>query len=71
MFLSGTTRSISRRTTDFDNPEKELFIWAILLNRRELAHLFWKMGKDQVGESTFLISALKGKIQAKSVDLWV
>lgn len=32
------------------SPERELFIWALLLNRMELAKLFWRIGKDQLGE---------------------
>ena len=32
------------------DPQRELFIWAILLNRRELAHFFWKIGQDHLGE---------------------
>ena len=40
----------TRRQCDFDNPAKELFFWAVLFNRRELAYLFWKSGKDQIGD---------------------
>ena len=36
---------------DFKNPERELFLWAVLLNRRELAQLFWRAGKDHIGET--------------------
>lgn len=35
---------------DFTNPERELFMWAVLFNRRELAELFWKAGKDHIGQ---------------------
>jgi hypothetical protein len=37
-------------TIDFENPQRELFLWAVLLNRKELALLFWKSGVDQIGE---------------------
>ena len=32
-----------------ENHNRELFLWAVVLNRRELAHLFWQAGKDQIG----------------------
>lgn len=35
---------------DFDHPERELFLWAILFNRRDLTHLFWRIGRDHLGE---------------------
>ena len=34
---------------DFTHPERELFLWALLLNRRQLAMLFWKLGQDHIG----------------------
>ena len=37
---------------DFSHPERELFLWALLLNRRQLAMLFWKLGQDHIGAST-------------------
>ena len=44
-------RSKSRaRQFDFDRPEKELFIMCLLLNRIELAKIFWRMGQDHVGK---------------------
>ena len=33
----------------FPNPEKDLLFWAVLLNRKDLAHIFWKLGKDHIG----------------------
>lgn len=30
---------------DFDNPFQELFLWAVLLNRQEMAKILWKGGK--------------------------
>ncbi|KAK7112164.1 hypothetical protein V1264_011657 [Littorina saxatilis] len=38
---------------DFPEPERELFIWALLFNRRELTHLFWRLGKDHIGSALF------------------
>ena len=37
-------------TFDFECAAKELFLWAVLLNRRELALIFWKNGKDHIGK---------------------
>ena len=50
---SNNLLSSKRLSIDFDNPAKELFYWAILFNRRELAYLFWKSGKDQIGKNIF------------------
>ncbi|CAH1793997.1 unnamed protein product, partial [Owenia fusiformis] len=50
------------KPADFEDPYKELFLWAILLNRRELAHLFWKLGKDHIG------GALMGSALLKSLS---
>ncbi|XP_050394392.2 transient receptor potential cation channel subfamily M member 2 [Patella vulgata] len=44
---------------DFDFPVRELFIWAVLFNRRRLAHLFWKLGTDQLGAALVACSLLK------------
>ena len=33
------------KAADFRQPEKELFFWAILLNRKNMALLFWDEGK--------------------------
>ncbi|XP_033724836.1 transient receptor potential cation channel subfamily M member-like 2 isoform X2 [Pecten maximus] len=31
---------------DFENPYQELFTWAVLQNRQDMAKLFWKQGKE-------------------------
>ena len=36
---------------DFDEPARELFIWSVLLNRLDMAMLFWDEGK--VGTRTY------------------
>ena len=36
---------------EFD-PFRELFLWALVLGRKELALLFWKAGKDHIGRYT-------------------
>ena len=46
----------------FPHPERELFFWAILVNRQELSKLFWKAGRDQIG------GALVASIMLKSLS---
>ncbi|XP_048256759.1 transient receptor potential cation channel subfamily M member 2-like isoform X1 [Haliotis rufescens] len=48
-----------RETFEFTNPEKHLFLWAILFNRRQMAHLFWKLGKDHLTSGLVASSLLK------------
>ena len=51
-FPGVTSQMFKRRRTcyDFDKfPERELFYWAILFNRKDLAKIFWKGGQDQLG----------------------
>jgi hypothetical protein len=38
-----------RRNQSVDNPERELFFWALLFGRKELAMLFWRLGRDHIG----------------------
>ncbi|XP_064619886.1 transient receptor potential cation channel subfamily M member-like 2 [Lineus longissimus] len=59
--LSGQSprRKRIRKPQDFSNPERELFIWAVLLNRRELALQFWRQGKNHVGSALIAASMLK------------
>lgn len=30
--------------------ERDLFLWSVLLNRREMALMFWRSGQDQIGK---------------------
>ncbi len=32
-----------------EHPERELFLWALLLNRKNLALMFWRLGSDHIG----------------------
>ena len=38
-----------RRNKPVLNPERELFVWALLFGRKDLAMLFWRMGRDHIG----------------------
>lgn len=45
---------------DFESPERELFLWAILFNRSRLVRLFWKQGRDHIGNYVlFLILCMR------------
>lgn len=41
--------TLASKDSSLKNPERDLFLWAVLLNRQELAKLFWRMGKDHIG----------------------
>ncbi|KAK3607583.1 hypothetical protein CHS0354_034631 [Potamilus streckersoni] len=38
----------TKQTCDFDNPQRELFIWSVLNNQREMAEFFWQDGKNAI-----------------------
>ena len=40
-------------TCEFSNPGRELFMWAILLNRKDLALIFWKACPDHIGMNKY------------------
>lgn len=42
-----------------ENSERDLFLWAVVFNRRRLAYLFWKLGKDHIGAALAAMSILK------------
>jgi len=39
----------ARRSKPVENPERELFFWALLFGRKDLTMLFWRMGRDHIG----------------------
>ncbi|XP_070180365.1 transient receptor potential cation channel subfamily M member 5-like [Littorina saxatilis] len=47
-------------TTNKQCPDRALFLWAILFNRRQLAYFFWKRGKDQLGGALCASALLRG-----------
>ena len=53
--------------------ERDLFLWAVLLNRKNLAMLFWQSGKDHIGgaltASTILRSLAKIARSEEEIDL--
>nr|XP_006823629.1 PREDICTED: transient receptor potential cation channel subfamily M member 1-like [Saccoglossus kowalevskii] len=44
-------KSLSRERDEFkfEYAEKELFLWAVLMNRREMSRLFWQWGSSHIG----------------------
>ena len=44
---------------DFEHPEKELFVWSLLFNRRDLSQLFWRLGKDHISGALLACAVLK------------
>ncbi|GFS15664.1 transient receptor potential cation channel subfamily M member 3 [Elysia marginata] len=53
---------------DFDQPERDLFIFAVLFNRRQLADLFLHQGTDHLGMSLFGSSLLKALADKADMD---
>ena len=50
-FSANSARGLFKRQVyDFKElAERELFLFAILLNRRELGKMMWRTGQDQLG----------------------
>jgi hypothetical protein len=42
-----------------ENPARELFFWALLFSRKELAFLFWRLGGDHIGGALIASRLLK------------
>ena len=38
-------QSLARKEPDFVEPARELFLWNVLMNRRDTATLFWDEGR--------------------------
>ena len=55
------TSLVTAATYDFEHPERELFIWSLLFNRRALAQLFWRLGQDHIGGALLACAILKAQ----------
>ena len=52
--LMGTGKTNrNKNEREFPNAEQDMFYWAVLLNRWELAKLFWRIGKNHIGKLVF------------------
>jgi len=47
-------------------PERELFLWAVLLNRQEIARIFWRASADHIGGA--LTACMLMRSLAKAAD---
>lgn len=52
----------------FPDPSRELFLWAILQGRLEIAQLFWREGKASIG-GALVASQLLKKLALKEKEL--
>lgn len=53
---------------DVPHPEQNLFLWALLLNRIDIAHLFWQIGEHHICSALFASNLLKS-ISTRLSDL--
>ena len=52
----------------FDDPMRELFLYAVLLNRNEMAHLFWEEGKEAIAAALVASKILKTMAEKSGED---
>jgi len=60
------TRSLSV-AENRDQPDRELFVWAVLFSRMRIAMIFWKTCPDQIGAA--LVANLIFKSMAHKAEL--
>ncbi|KAK3595123.1 hypothetical protein CHS0354_002376 [Potamilus streckersoni] len=54
-------------TGDFEQPEKELFLWAILFNREDMARMLWKKSINHIAGALVACALLK-RLASKADD---
>lgn len=64
--LTNDYRHMYSGVTEFERPERELFLWALLLKRKSLAVVFWRLGCDHVGGA--LMASVLSKSLAEVAD---
>ncbi len=52
----------------FDDPMRELFLFAVLLNRQDMARLFWEEGKEAIASSLVASKILKAMAEEAGED---
>ncbi|XP_019639916.1 PREDICTED: transient receptor potential cation channel subfamily M member 1-like isoform X2 [Branchiostoma belcheri] len=52
-------KTLSKMPAEFENPMQHLLLWAVMMNRRELALLFWRMGRDHIASALTASKVLK------------
>lgn len=45
MFISAPEQNLATKEPDFVEPARELFLWNVLMNRRDTAVVFWDEGR--------------------------
>ena len=50
-FQPNTGVKVTHSATRFEKPFRELFLWAVLLNRFELARFMWEKGEEAVSDA--------------------
>ncbi|GFO25838.1 transient receptor potential cation channel subfamily m member 3-like [Plakobranchus ocellatus] len=62
--MDGDTTDNEEEPNCFQRPYKQLLIWAVLMNRYQLAHLFWEMGEEPI-TSALVCTALCKEMENK------
>ncbi|XP_036366346.1 transient receptor potential cation channel subfamily M member-like 2 isoform X3 [Octopus sinensis] len=61
--------SYETNSPEFNYPANELFLWSVLLNRQEMAFLFWKEGMEALPSALVANKLLKSlKLRSKDYD---
>ena len=51
-----------------EHPEKNLFVWALFLNRIELAKIFWRVGEHQIMCALFAANLIKKFLENNLIE---
>ena len=65
-FQPSTRVKVAHSATRFEKPFRELFLWAVLLNRFELARFMWEKGEEAVTDALAacrLFQVMHGEIE--------
>ncbi|EDV22751.1 uncharacterized protein TRIADDRAFT_28218, partial [Trichoplax adhaerens] len=68
--VEAATSNLGDETIVFDNPIHEMFLWAVLSNRPEMAYFMWERGEESiaaalVGSKLFMAMASDNKIDSE------
>lgn len=50
-FKPNKRMKVAHSATRFEKPFRELFLWAVLLNRFEMARFMWEKGEEAVSDA--------------------
>ena len=57
----------SKHTMSFDYPFNELFIWAVLMKRHQMALYMWRQDEEALAKA--LVGGMLNKAMAKAADV--